>query len=307
MFKIHKNYTEANTLLKIFEQLFKYSKYTEDNGNASMNSSSTKYTASFQNNWNFIIEFSGKQYSGVFKKKFYPTIVFKKEPVFNKSSPISEINEQSKIIADFIQNTYNPDFEKMMNVINIFNEIGLNYGLFNKVDIQKYKKHISSHMHTSKYYGEIELGNKNHSVITFNNVLQNQVKKGFSNNERHFKKSFVSVHMIYLVNTNKEVDLYFKIQLPKSPTKKLTYIIPITNADKMYLVTDDESLRQTPIDKIISMPLNNETLTKHFQEEIQNEIKNSISTALKIKKEDLNNLSNEELKEYFVLVEMIKI
>ena len=40
---------------------------------------------------------------------------------------------------------------------------------------------------------------------------------------------------------------------------------------------------------------------------IEDEIKNTISKTLKIKKIELDGLSADELKDYFMLVEMIKI
>ena len=307
MFKSYKNYKEANNILKIFEPLFKYSKYQEDYYDGFSDYASTKYIADMPENWQLVTEFYGKKQSYNLKKHFYPYITFEKDMKskcthFHKEA-VAERNQQSKDIADFLQNLYTPDFDKVFNVIDIFIEQGLNSGMFKAVNVKRYKRHMTSHMHINHYHGSISLWDKNYSSITFNNVLQ----KGSGKNGTHFKKSFISVGVIHLVDSKNEVNAYFKIKLPHSATNKNTYVIPITSEDTMYLVGEDESLRDTPIDKIISMPIKKEALTAYFKMEIEDEIKTTISKPLKIKKTELDNLSADELKDYFMLVEMIKI
>lgn len=307
MFNSYKNHQEANNILKIFEPLFKYSKYTDDYYDGFNDCESTKYIAQANEGWQLVTQFYGTKQRNMIRKKFYPYISFEKDMKskmthFNKEA-VAERNQQSQDIANFLQNLYTPDFDKVFDVLDIFIEQGLNSGMFKAVNVKKYKRHMTSHMHINHYHGSICLWDKNYSSITFNNVLQ----KGAGKNGTHFKKSFISVGVVHLVDSNNEVKPYFKIKLPTSATNKNTYVIPISGVDTMYLVGDDDSLRYTPIDKIISMPIKKEALTAYFKGEIENEIKTTISKTLKIKKTELDNLSADELKDYFMLVEMIKI
>jgi hypothetical protein len=307
MFKKYKNYEDANTILKLFEPIFKSSAYEETFCDDFNGYTSTKYIAKSHDNWELVTHFYGKKQSGVIKKDFYPYISFEKDTKkklthFTKDS-VAERNQQSVDIANFLEKQYQPDFDKVFSVLDIFIEQGLNSGMFKAVNVKRYKRHMTSHMHINHYHGTICLWDKNYSSITFNNILQ----KGAGKNGTHFKKSFISVGVIHLVDSNNDVKPYFKIKLPTSATNKNTYVIPISDQDTLYLVGDDDSLRYTPIDKIISMPLKKEKLAEYFKGEIENEIKTTISKTLKIKKTELDNLSADELKDYFMLVEMIKI
>jgi hypothetical protein len=307
MFNSYKNHQEANNILKIFEPLFKYSKYTDDYYDGFNDCESTKYIAQANEGWQLVTQFYGTKQGNIIRKKFYPYISFEKDTKkklthFTKES-VAERNQQSVDIANFLENLYQPDFDKVFNVLDIFIEQGLDSGLFKSVAVKRYKRHMISHMHINHYHGTISIWDKNYARITFNNVLQ----KGSGKNGTHFKKSFISVGIIHLVDSNNDVKPYFKIKLPTSATNKNTYVIPISGVDTMYLVGDDDSLRYTPIDKILSMPIKKEALTAYFKGEIENEIKTTISKTLKIKKTELDNLSPDELKDYFMLVEMIKI
>jgi hypothetical protein len=307
MFNSYKNYQEANNILKIFEPLFKYSKYTDEYYDGFNDSESTKYIAQADEGWQLITQFYGPKKDNMIRKKFYPYVSFEKDlkskmTHYNGES-VAERFQKSKEIAEFLQTTYTPDFDRVIEIIDIFIEQGLHSGMFNSVDVKKYKKHMISHMHINHYHGQIKLWDKNYASIKFNNVLQ----KGTGKNGTHFKKSFICINVVYLVDSMNEVNIYFQIKLPTSATNKNTYVLPLAGGDILYLVGDSESLRITPIDKIISMPLKKDKLAEYFKGEIENEIKTTISKTLKIKKTELDNLSADELKDYFMLVEMIKI
>jgi uncharacterized protein YifN (PemK superfamily) len=103
------------------------------------------------------------------------------------------------------------------------------------------------------------------------------------------------------------VKAYFKIMLPYSENNKLAYVIPMSSEKIAYYVEDPDYLRTKHIDQMEKMLINDDNLTDHFKEKFKNEIIESISKNLKIDKAALNEITPEELKEYFVLVEMIKI
>lgn len=307
MFTTYKNHEEANSVLKIFKPLVNYHQYTDDHYSAFSSYFSTKYIANLDNEWQLITHFYGKKEGKSARKQYAPIVQFQKDTKAKMTQYTPTSNQErltlSQTIAEFLQNTYKPDFDRVLKVIEYFIEEGINSGLFNHVDIRKYKKNMSAHMHINHYHGIISLWNQNHSNITFNNVLQ----KGSGRTGKHFKKSFLSVDVVFLANSKSEVELYFKIKLPKSSTSKIILLIPLSGGNKIYQVTNDDSLIYNPIDKIVGMPINQKTLSNLFKDTLQDEIKKSISKTLKIKKTELDKLSADELKDYFVLVEMVKI
>lgn len=61
------------------------------------------------------------------------------------------------------------------------------------------------------------------------------------------------------------------------------------------------------IDELTEYATDDESLKLIFQDNFLNEIKTTISKTLKTDKKDLDKLSAEELKSYFVVFEMYKI
>lgn len=307
MFKNHQNHEEANSVLKMFKPLFNYHKCTGDYYDGFRSYACTKYIATLDDEWQLITQFYGKKQGKVVKKQFSPSIEFQKDTKAKLTqytpAAIQERVTLSQTVADFIQTHYQPDFERVIKVTECFIEEGMKSGLFNHADLRNYEKTINAHMHINHYHGIVSLWHQNHSNITFNNVLQ----KGSGRNGKHFKKSFLSVAVVFLADSKNEVKPYFKIKLPKSSTSKMTLILPLSGENKIYQVNNDEFLSRTPIDKIVGMPINQKTLSNLFKDTLQEEIKKSISKTLKIKKTELDKLSADELKDYFVLVEMVKI
>lgn len=327
MFKLYNNHHEAESLIDIMKPLFSYSEYTETRYSGFNNYTSKKYTAICKDAWEVTVNFLANKKDGPNKKKFYPKITFRKklktmgnqysksdvensvqncysERVENSQNlAIFEIIEKSKQIADLLQSAYNPDFDRILNIIDIFIDQGLASGMFAKVDRKKYEKHISSHIHINPYLKEVSLWSKNHSAVVFNNILQ----KGVGTNKQHFKKSFISIGVEYLVDSLGDVKPYFKLSLPITAHNKQTYCIPLTGEDKMYLVGNEDSLTSTPIDNIVSIPLSDIKITEYFKEQFNESIKKAISTILNIKKTELDVMNASQLKEYFIIIEMLKV
>lgn len=309
MFKNYPNHQNANDLVSIFKPLFQCSKYNETYVDIFNGMCFTKYEADAQNNWKVNVNCYGYQtaHDKMGKKVFKPTIEFQKDM---KSKMIHFHPEQkkerfdtSKKIGEFLQKLYNPDFERVVNIIDMFIEQGIESGMIKSANLKNYKKNLIDHMHINHYHGIIQVGVYNISTVTFNNVLQKSIGK----KRIRFKKSFISIDIVYLVDSNNEVKPYFNIKLPYSSTYKCAYIIPLAGGNEISVVGDDNCLRSIPIDKINTLPLTKEALIPHFQNELKDEIKKAISKALKMKKTELDALSSSELKDYFVLVEMLKI
>jgi hypothetical protein len=100
---------------------------------------------------------------------------------------------------------------------------------------------------------------------------------------------------------------YFKIRLPYSESRKASCVIPLSGNPIVYFMANDDKLRRECIDKLPSISMNEADLKDFFDKEFYKEMKTSISKTLKINKSDMDGITPEELKEYFVLVEMLKI
>ena len=111
-----------------------------------------------------------------------------------------------------------------------------------------------------------------------------------------------------MLSSDNELKPYFKVRLPYSATRKVSCVIPLNHSSKMYVADSDNVLRDKYVDTLLAeVTLDDKAIADFFEDELKNEVKNIIAGTLKIKKSELSGLTTDELKEYFILVEMVKI
>lgn len=309
MFNTYPNHPEANHLVSAFSTIFNFKEFNEESKpSAQYNICVTTYTAKTDDNWELTITFYNNKNSKEDQKVYYPEIKFKQlgERVRNfDEDQHKERRLKNKAIAELLQKKYNPDFDRMIAVLKLFVEKGIECGLFKSLAEKKYKKIMKTHLNINHYSGTITIGDSNFGTVTFNNILQKGVK-GYRG-DTHFKKSYISVSVDYLAHSDNTMHPYFKIRLPYSESRKATCVIPLTGNPVVYFMANDDKLRKECIDKLPSISMDATALKEFFDTEFHKEMKTSISKTLKINKSDLDGVTPEELKEYFVLVEMLKI
>jgi hypothetical protein len=309
MFKTYANHPEANYLVNIFSKVFNFTEFNEEaSQNKEQDFCLTTYTAKTDDDWALIIEFYNSKNSNTDQKVYYPDIKFqqlgKRVRNFDEEQ-YKERKQKLKDIVELMDKKYNPNFERMITVLKLFVEKGIECGLFKSLAERKYKKVIKSHVGANHYSGILRLTDNNFGTVTFNNILQKGVTgyRGVT----HFKKSYISVSIDYLAHSDNTIHPYFKIRLPYSESRKSTCVIPMTGDPVVYFMSTDEKLRRECIDKLPSVLMDETMLKEFFDQEFYKEMKTCISKTLKIDKSTLNGVTPEELKEYFVLVEMLKI
>lgn len=310
MFKINPNHQEANNLVTLFSKVFNFIKFNEEfKPFTDFNISVTTYTAITDDNWELNIEFYNKRSSKSDQKSYYPEIKFRqlggeRVPNFDEEQH-KDRTLRSKAIADLLQKKYNPDFDRMIAVLKIFVEKGIECGVFKSLSEKKYKKVMKTHLNINHYSGTITIADNNFGTVTFNNILQ-KVVQGY-HGETHFKKSYISVSIDYLAHSDNTMHPYFKIRLPYSESKKSTCVIPLTGKQVVYFMANDDKLRRECIDKLPSISMDETELKDFFNKEFFEEMKICVAKKLKIDKSMLNNITPEELKDYFAIVEMVNI
>lgn len=309
MFKTYANHPEANYLVNIFSKVFNFTEFNEE---ASPNKESdfclTTYIAKTDDDWALIIEFYNSKNSNTDQKVYYPDIKFQQlgKHVRNfDEEQYKERKQKLKDIVELMDKKYNPNFERMITVLKLFVEKGIECGLFKSLAERKYKKVMKSHVGANHYSGILSLTDNNFGTVTFNNILQKGVV-GYRGTT-HYKKSYISVSVDYLAHSDNTIHPYFKIRLPYSESRKSTCVIAMTGDPVVYFMSTDEKLRRECIDKLPSVLMDETMLKEFFDQEFYKEMKTCISKTLKIDKSTLNGVTPEELKEYFVLVEMLKI
>lgn len=309
MFKTYANHPEANYLVNIFSKVFNFTEFNEEaRPNKESDFCLTTYIAKTDDDWALIIEFYNSKNSNTDQKVYYPDIKFQQlgKHVRNfDEEQYKERKQKLKDIVELMDKKYNPNFERMITVLKLFVEKGIECGLFKSLAERKYKKVMKSHVGANHYSGILSLTDNNFGTVTFNNILQKGVK-GYSG-VTHFKKSYISVSIDYLAHSDNTMHPYFKIRLPYSESRKSTCVIPMTGDSVVYFMSTDEKLRKECIDKLPSVSMDETELKEFFDQEFYKEMKTCISKTLKIDKSTLNGVTPEELKEYFVLVEMLKI
>jgi hypothetical protein len=309
MFKTYANHPEANYLVNIFSKVFNFTEFNEEaSQNKEQDFCLTTYTTKTDDDWALIIEFYNSKNSNTDQKVYYPDIKFqqlgKRVRNFDEEQ-YKERKQKLKDIVELMDKKYNPNFERMITVLKLFVEKGIECGLFKSLAERKYKKVMKSHVGANHYSGVLSLTDNNFGTVTFNNILQKGVTgyRGVT----HFKKSYISVSIDYLAHSDNTMHPYFKIRLPYSESRKSTCVIPMTGDPVVYFMSTDEKLRRECIDKLPSVSMDETELKEFFDQEFYKEMKTCISKTLKIDKSTLNGVTPEELKEYFVLVEMLKI
>lgn len=309
MFKTYANHPEANYLVNIFSKVFNFTEFNEEaRPNKESDFCLTTYIAKTDDDWALIIEFYNSKNSNTDQKVYYPDIKFQQlgKHVRNfDEEQYKERKQKLKDIVELMDKKYNPNFERMITVLKLFVEKGIECGLFKSLAERKYKKVMKSHVGANHYSGILSLTDNNFGTVTFNNILQKGVA-GYRGTT-HYKKSYISVSVDYLAHSDNTIHPYFKIRLPYSESRKSTCVIAMTGDPVVYFMSTDEKLRRECIDKLPSVLMDETMLKEFFDQEFYKEMKTCISKTLKIDKSTLNGVTTEELKEYFVLVEMLKI
>lgn len=313
MFNTYPNHNEVNNLIELFTPVLELTKFKES---YSQPAALTSYTAKTNDSWSITVSFKNSFKNENNAQSYNPVISFEKNKERDESNahlvnraPTAEEKENNKQKSNELINhfhlVYNPNFERVVEVIKIFLQQGVNMGVYNTIKLMKYDQHSRSHFSQyqradSAYYG-LYLDNKIIAKIAFNNLLQT-IRSG----ENDFKKSNLSLDIIYLMTKNNVITPYFKIKLPYSAHKKNTAVLSL-DCSTLYFVNDSSILNENLLDSLDSYPTDNDFLNTFFKEAFRNEVINIISRTLKIKKAELNTMTDEELKNHFILIEMVKI
>jgi hypothetical protein len=302
MFEKYPNHLDVNTLLKTFKNDFQFSKFKEEEKTDRRGYIlKTVYTATSQ--------VGQRDVEVVFNTPFQTNLTFKnmiaklifvdnEVSVFNSD----KIRNDHRNIARMLEVMYTPDFDKITEMMDWFIDVGTQAGVINIVDKKYYKKSMESHLLANLYDTKIYMTDQNVADVYFNNILQ----KGEGIQSKHFKKSYINVDVIYLVHSDNTMHPYFKLRLPYFENKKISCVLSMTG-DKCYFFLDDGHLDKYHIDQQRPEALTESNIKDLFTQIFENQIKNTISTRLKISKTDLKDLTINDLKEYFVLVEMVNI
>lgn len=303
MFKNFLNANDANHFAKSLSPFFKWKEYHEEKQNNYPSfTGKTVYTAKNEDrSWELNIAFNNRDRTnnGLEMKHYYSELTFKP----SKTSMTSLIEEKLIKLSEFLETKYTPDYEPITKIVDIFATKGLESGLLHDVTHKKYTKKMTTYFGLSRYGNKLEFKNKNIATVSFNNILQ----KGSGKNSDYFKKSFINVEIIHLVQPDDTIQPYFMLKLPYSANNKITCVIPLNNAEKFYFSATEEPLKTGFLRKLNTVNINTVDLNEYFGSLFKKEVKNVIAETLKIRLNDLHQLTTEELKEYFILVEMIKI
>lgn len=213
------------------------------------------------------------------------------------------LKEEYINIGYIIETMYKPDVNKIINVIEWFIDEGEKAGVIKIPNKKENSKNVENCLNTNFHTFYINSTNKNVAIISFNNILQ----KGNCIRYKQFKKSYINIDLIYLIHSDNTMHPYFKIRLPYFDNKKISCVTPIGKSNKIYIYTDDKTLTTQYIDQEKHYELSETAMRCYFNKLFSNQVINLLSNRLKISKKELEQLSINELKEYFLLVDMMKM
>lgn len=300
MFKKFENKDEANHFAKSLSSLMKFSTFNEDKKDVMYGSSGevvyTAITDDFK--WRMDITFP----TAVNKdKSHYPEITFKA----NGISMGSILAAKGRTIANHFETAYKPDFNQVFMVIDAFIKTGVESKMIHSVEEIWKEGNMQDFFGADDFSQYLKFKAKKVSLLSFNRLLQ----KGKGYQKSTFKKSYITTELIHLV-VGSTLQPFFKIRLPFVNDNKMTVLVPINATEKqptkMYFTDNDHQLKQG-LFGLFTLSLDNEKIENYFAGRFNSLIKSSICSALHLKKTELDNLSQEELNDYFLLLEMAKI
>ena len=305
MFELYPNHREVNHLLKTFENDFQFNKFKEeyitDRQGYVLNTVYAATSQVGQRDLQVIFINPSKTHRNIeqLQHKIAKLIFIDNEvKVFKPDN----IRNDARNIIRMLETMYTPNFDKIIQVMDWFVHIGTQAGVINVVDKKLYKRSMESHILARLSDTKIRIIDQNIADVYFNNVLQ----KGEGIQSKHFKKSYINVDVIYLVHSDNTIHPYFKMRLPYFENKKISCVLSMTG-DKAYFFLDDSDLDKYFIDQQPPEMLTECNIHNLFTKLFEKQIKSILGSRLQISKEELKDLTINDLKEYFVLVEMVNI
>jgi len=303
MFSKFPNHQESNYLIEILKNSYSFDSFEEQNKtDRSMNVLKTIYTAKTSDRLLTLeITFPSKTKTKNIEKNYqaHIAIIQNKPCIQNPSMKRQDRLDFSKIL----ENLYSPSFDQFTMLIDLFIEEGQKAGIIEVFDKKYVEKSLMSYLSSNMYSSKISLRDNNIGDVYFNNILQ----KGVGYNNRHFKKSYINVDILYLVHSDLTMHPYFKIRLPYSDNKKISYVMPLGKSNKVYMFKNDKKLTTQHIDTQKPFDLVESDIRSYFKKTFKDEVVKKLSNQLKLNKSDLAKLSQDQLKEYFVIAEMVKL
>lgn len=307
MFKTYLNHLDVNGLLKTFENDLDFVDYKEEQKTDRFDRIiKTVYRAITTNGErNLEIVFTPQRESRIEEKNHIGTLSFVAED--SEVLTASKIKSDKYKIASMLEKIYSPNFNKAIELVNWFIDEGEKSSVINVADLygsskNYYSKKVEDHIIAHSYDRKIIISSVNMATVYFNNILQ----KTEFNIHKKFKTSFINIDIVWLVHSDNTMHPYFKIRLPYFENKKASVLLSM-KGDKVFLYLDDKQLYNTAIDFKTPEATDESHLRDMFRKLFENQIKNTVANRLKISKAELQNLNVEELKEYFVLLEMVNI
>lgn len=302
MFSINPNHLDVNNLLKTFD--FQYVDFKEEvKKDRNEYIRETIYTATRLEKGDLVVSFDDFYKSKNSKKLNVAKLKFKYKNFDEQDYFVDIVKKESRLINDFFNSIYTPNYNKIHEILNLFIDEGQKSGMINifykRIDDQNLMKIFSGNTYTNT----ISMYDKNIGDVYFNNILQNGVE---FRNKTHYKKSYINLDIMYLVHSDNTMKPYFKIRLPFFENKKITCLLSMTG-DKSYFTTYDRVFYSSLIDEKAMMSTDEDTIRTYFKELFKKQVISTVSSKLKISKKDLNKMTIEEIKEHFILIEMINI
>lgn len=299
MFKNLNHHIESNHLIKDFSLIFNFNQFN-DGRNKSYHG--VCYTAKTDNETSINIHYNQEYKDSKMYISKAPTVNFEchQKRISPKTTP--DDIEKVNTIANHFNDLYKPNFDKMISMVKLFINQGIDSGVYRDIDFKDFQKHAVGHFIHYPYYEYLRIvfNHQTFAHITFNNVLQT-LRSG----QQDYKKSHINIDILYLVKSDKSIAPYFRIRLPYTAHRKVNWIISF-DCSEMYLSSTEHDFKKNYIDELEVHPTDDDYINNLFKNIFNDEVIKGISKALKMKRSDLKKLSQSELRDYMTLADMVK-
>lgn len=205
----------------------------------------------------------------------------------------------------YFSEIFSPDFKRIEIISELFITQGLKDSQLVKIDKRYDELSFLEHLVVSSNTGIIRIKNQFIHTVFFNNLFQRASPYSNASGYIHYKKSFIELELAFMIHSDGSVHPYFHLYLPYTEVKKVSCFVNMNGPLKMYLTKDLNKFLESPIDENTDFIESYNELSATFKTIFYGKIKRMFKKHLNIESNELDLLSDEAIKDYLKMLQVV--
>lgn len=205
----------------------------------------------------------------------------------------------------YFSEIFSPDFNRVETISELFISHGMKDTQLVKIDKRYDELSFLDHLVVSSNTGLIRIKNQFIHTVFFNNLFQRASPYSNALGYTHYKKSFIELELAFMIHSDGSVHPYFHLYLPYTEVKKVSCFVNMNGPLKMYLTKDLNKFLESPIDENTNFIESYDELSSTFKTIFYGKIKRMFKKHLNIESSELDLLSDEAIKDYIKMLQVV--